>query len=110
MKDQAYNGKDFISVINFLTKFKRAYDSSRIHCGAAVWQFRKFTSGPALADIKARSTLLSNDANRHKGTITTYVEVVNHVLRRYATDAVIAKADEEIRNFKQGSVTPFDFS
>lgn len=66
--------------------------------------------GPALTTIKARLTLLSNDAINYEGTITSCPGVTNHLLRRYATNAVIVKADEEICNFEQGLLTPQDFS
>lgn len=76
----------------------------------AVWSFREVINGSTLAAIKARVNLLPNDANRHKGPFTTYAEVVNHVLGCLATDTVITRADEEIHNFKQVSVTPWDIS
>lgn len=61
------------------------------------------------AAITARLTLSSNDANCHESTTTTYDQVVNLVLRRYANDADIAKTNEEIRIYKQGLLTPWDF-
>lgn len=67
-------------------------------------------NGAALAAVSARLYLSSNDANRNEATITTYVEVVKHLLRRYDTDAVIVKADERISSFKQGPLTPWDLS
>lgn len=39
----------------------------------------------------------------------TYAGVSNHLLWRYATDANIYKADEDIRNFKEGSLVVWDF-
>lgn len=101
MKYQAFNGKDIISVINFLTEFRRACDSSRIHKFAAVRLFRESINGIVLAAIKAQLMLSSNAASRHEGTIKTYAEVQSSILRRYATDAVIVKADEKILNFIQ---------
>lgn len=47
-------------------------------------------------------TLFLSDAISNEGTIMTYAEVVKQLLTRYATDAVIAKADKKIRNFEQG--------
>lgn len=65
---------------------------------------------PALAVIKARLTLSSNDTSMHKGLIMSYAGVVNHLLRRYCTEAIIAKTDEKIRSFKQGALIPWKFS
>lgn len=66
-------------------------------------------NGPALASIRARLTLSSNDGNRHKGTIACYAGVLNQLLRRYATDTVVARADEEMCNYKQVLLKPLDF-
>lgn len=67
-------------------------------------------NGPAVAAIKARWTFSSKFAIKHEKTITSYADGVNHLLSSCANDAVIASVDEEIRNFKQGSITPWDFS
>lgn len=67
-------------------------------------------NGPFLATLKSLSTQSLNDASRYEGTTTTNAKVVSQLSRQYATDAVIAKADESILNFKQGSVAPRDFS
>lgn len=45
--------------------------------------------------------MLLTVANRNEGTVIAYDKVVNHVLRRYTTDTVIAEADGEIRSFKK---------
>lgn len=95
-KDRQFNGEDFISVTHFLTDFKRPCDSSRTHEGATVWVLRKFMNSPDLDAIKAQLSLLSNGSNRHDGTITTYAEVVHHLLRLDATENIIMRADEEI--------------
>lgn len=50
--------------------------------------------------------LSSNDGIGHGGTITSYTGVLKHLLRRYVTNAMIAKADEETRNFRKASLTP----
>lgn len=51
MKDHSFSGKHSISVITFLTKFKRACKLLYIHEGAMLWLFRDFMTGPALAAI-----------------------------------------------------------
>lgn len=63
-------------------------------------------NGPALATMKAWLTLSSNNANRHEGTSTSYEDVINLLLMRYVTNAVIGKADEEISTFKHGLRMP----
>lgn len=66
-------------------------------------------SGLALANIKGWLTLSSNDTNKHEVTITCYAVVANYLLKRYATDVVVSIVDKSIRNFKQGSLTPWKF-
>lgn len=63
-------------------------------------------NGSTLSVIKSQFAQLSNNTNRHERTITTSATVVDHVLKHYAADAVIVKADEEILNFNEGSLTP----
>lgn len=87
--------------MNFFTEFKRVCDSLRTHKSAAFWLFREFMYGPTHAAIKAWLTLFWDNVNRHDWTIATYVEVVNHLLGRYPTDAVIRKADEKTHRFKK---------
>lgn len=110
IKYQALNEKYSISMINYLTEFKRACDLSRIHEGTAVWLFWELVNGPTLASMKVRLTLSTNNSDRHDDTITIYAEVVYHLLRRYTIDAIIVKADEESRCFEQGSLKPCNFS
>lgn len=110
MKDQSFNRQGSIYVIKFLRECERTYDSSQIHEGVAVWHFGKAMCGPALADIKTRWTLLSNDPNKYERTISSYAGVVNHLIGRYSTNPVIAKANKDIRSFKQCSLTPWDLS
>lgn len=59
--------------------------------------------GPALAAIKARFILSLSEKSRQDLTIKTDGEEMNQLLRRYDSEAAIAKADKKIRVFKQGS-------
>lgn len=80
--------------MNFLAEFKQACHLSRIHEGATLWLFGNFMAGPALASFKTLLILFSNDVYTQQGSITSYEKIVNHMRRLYATDALIAKADE----------------
>lgn len=102
VKSQLLSEKVSISVICFLTILQQTFDSSQTHEGAAVWFSREVRNGPAITAVKKRSTLLSNDANRQKDTIESYAGVDYHLLKRYSTDAITTKADDEICNVKQG--------
>lgn len=72
IKDQAFNRKDSISVINFSSEFKRTRNLSRIQDGAAAYIHRESMNCFDLTAIKAWLTLSWNDANKHDGSITTY--------------------------------------
>lgn len=100
INEQAFSEKYPNSVINYLTELKRVYSSSQNHKGTTVLIFRDFMTSPALTAVKARLDLSSNDANKREGTITSYAEMVKHVMMRYTVDVVIAKADEEVPSFK----------
>lgn len=54
----------------------------------------------ALAAVKVRLIPSSNDASRHEGTIIFHARVVTHLLRQYATYAVMAKTNKNIKNLK----------
>lgn len=54
MKDQVLNGKDPISVINFMNAFKWVYHFSSIQEGAAICLFREFMNGSSIVAIKPR--------------------------------------------------------
>lgn len=51
-------------------------------------------NGTALPAINGWFVLPSIDGKSRKRTIATYAEVLIHLLRRYATDAVFEKAVE----------------
>lgn len=102
IKDEVFNGKDKILLINCFTDSKLVCDSLRKHKGATVWLFSYFMNGPDLTATKMWLILLSSDANRHDGTTTTCAGILNHLWNRYATDTVFDKAEEELHNFRQG--------
>lgn len=101
-KDRVFNGKGFISMTIFLTLSRQACVSTRIQHSAVVWLFPESIKSPAITAIQAWFRLSSNAANRCEVTIKIYAEMVNHLLRCYATVIIIAKTDEENRSFKHG--------
>lgn len=58
-------------------------------------------NGPVLLTINAQLILFFNGADRHDGTIITYAEVDNLLLRLYATGTFIVRANEQIRSLKR---------
>lgn len=66
IKDYSFSGKSPISITNFLTGLKQAWNLSGIHEGTALWLYPDFMTGPALTMIKVRFSLSSNDVNTHR--------------------------------------------
>lgn len=67
MKNQAFNCKYSISIINFLTEFKRAGDFSCILEGSVIWLYAEFMNGSVLAAIKGQMALSSYEATGMRG-------------------------------------------
>lgn len=109
MKDQVFSGEHSISAKAFSTGFRRACVPSCIKKSADVWVVTEFVKYHFFAAIKEQLNLSSNNVSQRNGTTTTYTEVVKHLIGRYATHVVSARADEKIRNFKHVSCTPRDF-
>lgn len=51
--------------------------------------------------LSVRTCLASSSCFGQEGKLTLYCQVVNYLLRIYATDDIMAKVDAEIVNFKQ---------
>lgn len=104
MNDQAFNRKDQILAIAFLTKFKRVCNFFRIQTGDAVWLIQQFMNGRALVAIDMWLNWSSNDITGSYGSITPYCKVVDHLLIRYGTGTVTAKVNEEIQKLNNAHV------
>lgn len=100
----------FVFTKNYLSELERACGSFRKHERVAVWLPRNFMFAPVLSGVYTRLTLFSNDGNRHESTTTLYTEVLNHLLRSNASNAVVVKPKNEIGSFKQNSSTPWNVS
>lgn len=61
-----------VSVLIYFPEFKIAGNTSIILESGAVYLFRDYMTGLALAATKALLTLFSNDAKKHQGTIGSY--------------------------------------
>lgn len=110
MKDHLFSGKYSISFISFLAEFKQACDSSRIPEGATLSLFRDLWTVRHSLRLKRIWQYIPNNVNAHQGTSISYAEAVNPMLRWYATDSELAKADDQFLNFEQGKLTTGFFS
>lgn len=102
MNDQVFNGRDHIYTNNYLKKSKESCYSSRIH-DIAVQIINDFTTGPALAASKEQLALSTNDVSNYEGAISSHPEIRPHLLVRYSAESIVAKTNDHIHSFKQGS-------
>lgn len=72
--------------------------------------FGDFMFHTTLAAMKELLTFFSDDASKHKYTITGYPNIVKYLSMSNATDAVIGKSDGKMDNFEKGLLTLSDFS
>lgn len=110
IKDQTFNRKDLISVINLLTEFKQgeiSHESTKVPLlGSSI----NLWTVPPLQLWRRGRPCRQSHGNRLGGTVMSHAGVVNRLLSRYATSAVSPKGDEEICKVKQGQLTPLYFS
>ena len=91
MKTHTFGGQDPIAVLGFLAQFKMACDHNGVSEGAAVWCFQFYLTGQAHVLLQSRlhGNTMAVDAEQRE-LLETYAEVVNVLLRTYATDEVIS--------------------
>ena len=102
MGSNTFDGSDPISVLGFLERFKTACNHNFVHEDAAIWLFQFFLEGQAHAMLQSRlvGSNMAVDA-KHRELLTSYPQVVNFLIRNYATDEVIAEAYNEVIGCKQ---------
>ena len=104
MKGASFSGDDPITVLRFLSRFRGACDQNGLHEGAALWCFQFFLTGSALARVQSRLLGESGAVDGHRDEVlSSYPEVVNYLLRTYATDEIIAEAYSEVTNYIQST-------
>ena len=104
MKTHTFGGQDPIAVLGFLAQYKMACDRNGVSEGAAVWCFQFYLTGQAHALLQSRlhGNTMAVDAEQRE-LLETYAEVVNFLLRTYATDEVISEAVGDVTSFRQSS-------
>ena len=93
MKSHTFSGQDPIAVLGFLSRFKMACDHNGVRQGAVVWCFQFYLTGQAHALLQSRlmGNTMAVDAEQ-RDMLEIYEEVVNFLLRTYATAVVNKKA------------------
>ena len=104
LRSHFFDATDPISILAFLPQFKTACDTNGVHEGAETWLFQFFIKSPAKAALVARIRAPNKAKAKHgrkDGILTSYVQVVNYLLRSYATDEVIDREDTKLHRFSQ---------
>ena len=104
MRSHTVSSQDPIAVLGFLARLKMVCDHNGITEGAAVWCFQFYLSGQAHALLQSllnRNTM-AIDVERRE-LLQTYQQVINFLLRTFATDAVISEAFGDVTSFRQSS-------
>ena len=88
MSRVTFTGSDPIAILVFLTQFRNAYNHNCVSEGKAVCLFQHYLAGRALKQVQSRitGTSLVVDDGCHKEALSTYGEVVNYLLRTFATN------------------------
>ena len=91
-------------MLGFLARFKMACDHNGVSEGAAIWCFQFYLTGQAHALLQSRlhGNTMAVDAEQRE-LLETYAEVVNFLLRTYATDEVISEAVGDVTSSRQSS-------
>lgn len=105
MDMKLFDPKDPVAIPAFLTNFKTACDALGIHEGAAMWLFKPFMRESAKSALNMRICPSDQSSVTKKGKLASYSAVVNYLLMTYAYDDIIAKAEAELHQFKQGTKT-----
>ena len=81
-----------------------ACEHNGVREGAAVWCFHFYLTGQAHALLQSRlhGNTMAVDAEQRE-LLETYAEVVDLLLRTYATDEVISEAVGDVTSFCQSS-------
>ena len=105
MSRVTFTGSDPIAILGFLTQFRNACYHNDVSEDKAVWLFQHYLAGRALNLIQSRmtDTSLVVDDGDHKEALSTYCEVVNYLLRTFATNEVIATAYTDLTSYVQAT-------
>ena len=104
MRSHTFSGQDPIAVLGFLARLKTACDHNGITEGAAVWCFQFYLTGQAHALLQSRlnGNTMAVDVKRRE-LLRTYPQVINFLLRTYATDEVTSEAVCDVTSSCQSS-------
>lgn len=121
MKAHLFDSEDPITMIGFLTTSKFACDTNHIQEGAAMWALPHYVNETLANSLDSRmcatdksypiATSLRNVDNQSHKLLRLYPDVVNYLLKKFATDPAIAGFDAAILLYMQaGNMTPEQYA
>lgn len=75
---------------------------------AAIRLFKQYLTGPANVSVESRMTLPNSVCTGRERGVQAYFEVINHLLKRYATDSNTASLDNDAQSFKTRCTVTYD--
>lgn len=112
MRDRTFSGKDRITALVFLARFKNFCDTNDVSKGAAVFCVQYFLTVQAATMVHNRLSVstMSIDAGRVE-ILTSYKEMVNFLLKTFEAGDAMAAALLEVEGSRQSiAMTGQDFS
>lgn len=107
MKVYKFDDRNSIRPLRVFAQFKRACDSNGVSENMALCIMLKFSKDRLASSLTARTTLVKDKGvsarlpKAGEEQKSTYVEVVNYLLKSYATDSNIAKATSNKARLKK---------
>lgn len=92
---------DLISVPVILPNFTISFNSNKIYEQAAIWLLPHLMKKPAKTALSYQMTATENREAYKAEAMTTYREVINHLLYFYATDDIIVEDEADVINCQQ---------
>jgi len=87
-----WNGDPPHKVFQFLRKFCKACDDSDVSEGEAFYMLQEFTLEPLLSEVIA---LMPTRRGANPGEVSSYLELVNWVIRMHADESTVAGLVEQ---------------
>jgi len=96
MQRNIFDGKNPVSILNFLGSYKKACDGEQVPEAAALQMAPHFLDGAPRDEFEA----MMDDANGGSGGFNTWPHAVQWLLETYATNSYIEKAIEDLEGLQ----------
>lgn len=97
-RDALWDGTPPLGVFEFLNRFRKASDDNDLSEGRAMYLLPEFTKGELKKELLS---LIPSKAGGRAGEVTSYLELVNWLLRSYADEEIISSQVAAFNNVAQ---------